>query len=350
MNFSKLLCLVLVYSEQFGQVLAAGTPECEGDSTNGKTVQCRGKTGEAVKLKVSGAVSEPVVWHKGPTTLDIDGIKLVKSGAKDAELTINTLAQADEAEYKAEKSSPEQKFNVQVVDCLGGITTPGLCKGRKGGSIKLGLSGGTGTTFSWKKGKTTIGAGQKYEGQVNKAILEIKNLDDEDEKEFMGGPSGSEDEKFSVQVAPVCQGDDTPCVGKVGRDLVLKVKGKADKDVTWTKNGKPVDKKCVKSGEKDSELTILNLVAADVGTYKATYGDNTESFAVSIPAGGGTKNNKEDNNSGGGSSSNNTSTDQVNFGDSKPKPEDGSGVGGLSYSPALLVTVTLVHLLLQLAA
>ncbi|KAM9819606.1 uncharacterized protein ACBT44_009335 [Syngnathus typhle] len=336
MNFSKLLCLVLVYSEQFGQVLAAETPVCNG-KTDDSTVQCRGKKGGAVKLKIKASVdaaNSNVEWHKDGSALTIDGNKLVKSGGKDEELTINTLAETDKGEYKATKISPEEKFEVQVVDCLGGITTPALCQGKPGGSIELGLSGQTGTTFSWKKGTDTnaITADKKKYGPVTEAILEVKNLDDEgDDVEFTGGPTGSENEKFSVQVADCFGATGTvECPGKLGEKLLkLRISDTVTGTVTWEKVGGDLPVGNQKVGAKDVGLKLEALKAADVGTYKATYDtSNTVLFAVSVPDESGTSEGK------------------------KPteKPKEGSGVGGLSYSPALLVTVTLVHLLLQLAA
>ncbi|XP_049577158.1 uncharacterized protein [Syngnathus scovelli] len=325
MNFSKLLCLVLVYSQQLGQVLANETPECNGNIA-GTAVPCNGKKGGALQLKVTGGLSntETVAkWQKG--TGDIAAGNKYTMAGKD--LTIKTLDVPDEGEYKATNVSPEEKFEVKVVDCLGSKTsTPAMCKGKKGDSIKLGLSDGTVSSISWKKGTEKITADTtKYPGGVTEATLTIKNLDDEDEAKFTGGTNG-EGESFSVQVAPVCLSSDASCVGKLSRDLVLKVEGPVGAKVTWEKDDTPLtDQRYVKSGTNDKELMIPNLVAPDAGTYKAKYGENTVPFTVSIPGPGGSSTTK------------------------KPTTTSGSG-SVLSYSPALLVTVTLVHLLLQLAA
>ncbi|XP_037105450.1 spore wall protein 1-like [Syngnathus acus] len=171
---------------------------------------------------------------------------------------------------------------------------------------------------------------------------------------------------FDVQVAPICTGNSaTPktCEGTLNKDLVLKVGSTATKKVVWKKDNKPLTGvKYVKSGTDDIKLRITNLVANDAGTYTASYNAaDEESFTVNIPgvsgtnAGGAKKESTENgkDNSGGGGSSN-SGTDQVNLGEGKGTGkgagDHGGGVGGLSYSPALLVTVTLVHLLLQLAA
>ncbi|XP_049576848.1 muscle M-line assembly protein unc-89-like [Syngnathus scovelli] len=358
MNFSKLLCLVLVYSQQLRQVLANETPECEG-KTDGNTVPCNGKKGGALKLKVTGGLSntETVAkWQKGTGDIATDN-KYTMAGK---DLTIKTLDVPDEGEYTAKNVSPEEKFQVKVVDCLGSKTsTPAVCKGKKGDSIKLGLSDGTVSSISWKKGTEKITANTtKYPGGVTEATLTINNLDDKDEAKFTGGANG-EGESFSVQVAPVCLSSDASCVGKLSRDLVLKVEGPVTGKVTWEKDDTPLtDQRYVKSGTNEKELMIPNLVAPDAGTYKAKYGANTVPFTVSIPEpkasdgttkkpapGGGTT--KKPATMGGGGGGNTTDTVVVH--DKNPGGGGGSG-SVLSYSPALLVTVTLVHLLLQLAA
>ncbi|KAM9817738.1 muscle M-line assembly protein unc-89-like [Syngnathus typhle] len=361
MNFSKLLCLVLVCSEQFGQVLATEqTEECKM-ADDGTAMTCKHKEGDTVKLTIAGAASDDVTWKKGITTISTQVNKIeLASSDKNKVLTIKTLAESDEGEYTASGGglTNSELFTVQVVPvCTAKQSETVTCKGKLAGELELKMDGGTGP-FEWYKDDTKISADvSKYDGSVEAATLTILNLDVNDEEEFKGSANG-ETFKFAVQVAPICTGSsETPkaCDGALNKDLVLKVGSTATKKVEWKKNNKPLNSdKYVKSGTDNIKLRITNLQAGDAGTYTATYTteDKKESFTVNIPAAGDTKNNKKDNNSGGGSSSNNTSTDQVNFGDSKPKPkpEDGSGVGGLSYSPALLVTVTLVHLLLQLAA
>ncbi|KAM9818651.1 uncharacterized protein ACBT44_008814 isoform 2-T4 [Syngnathus typhle] len=298
MNFSKLLCLVLVYSEQFGQVLAAAAETgavCNGNAA-GTAVTCKRKKGEDVTLKVTGTVTS---WKKGTDPVNTATAKY-EAKPSEKSLKIKALADDDEGEYTA---GGNEKFLVQAVDCLGDTNTAALCQGKPGGSIELGL---TGEGNSWKKAGGAITAnGGKY-GPVTEAILKINNLDDNDEAEFTGGPSTSEDEKFSVQ----------------GKEEV---------------------------GEKREGLKLPGLTAADVGTYTATYNGKTVSFAVSVPGvsgistgGGGPK---KPQGGGGGSSINST-----DLGGGGGSGGDGSGGGILSYSPALLVTVTLVHLLLQLAA
>ncbi|XP_037105281.1 uncharacterized protein LOC119121603 [Syngnathus acus] len=289
MNFSKLLCLVLVCSEPFGQVLAE-TPGCKV-KTSGTAVQCRGKKGGVVKLEVTGTVpsGEPdVTWHKddGPS-LTSDGIKYKITGIKNINLEILNLAEDDKGEYKSKGITPVEEFKVQVVDCLGGKTSEpaGLCQGKPGGSIKLGLSDdGSGTSLSWKKGTDTIAiSGDKY-GPVNEATLMIKNLDDADEKEFTGGPTGSE-EKFSVQVADCFGAAGTvQCQGKLNEALKLRISDAVSgSKVVWTKEEGVVPASSQKLGTKDEGLKFPSLAPADAGTYKATYGGNTVSFAVRIP-------------------------------------------------------------------
>ncbi|XP_049576217.1 uncharacterized protein [Syngnathus scovelli] len=262
-------------------------------------------------------------------------------------LTILNLEEGDEGEYTA-STSPAQKFQVQVVDCIGSSTaaTPGLCQGKPGGRIKLALSDGTASPIAWKKATDKITANNsKYPGGVDKATLTIKNLDDEDEAKFTGGANG-EGEHFSVQVAD-CFGGDTgttvTCEGKQGKDLKLRISGSVTSgSVTWAKVDGTFPGGCEKPGPKDEGLQLKTLTAPDAGTYKATYDGKTVSFTVSIPGGGG-------GGGGGGGRGNTTDTVVVR---TKPRDENGQGGGGsvLSYSPALLVTVTLVHLLLQLAA
>ncbi|XP_037105294.1 uncharacterized protein LOC119121608 [Syngnathus acus] len=353
MNFSKLLCLVLVCSEPFGQVLAAEQTGETCTGTAGTTVTCKRKKDETVKLTIAGTANNPVRWKKGTTTISAQAAKYELDGDKNKILTILNLKEGDEETYTAEGTSPVEKFQVQVVDCLGGKTSEpaGLCQGKPGGSIKLGLSDdGSGTSLSWKKGTDTIAiSGDKY-GPVNEATLMIKNLDDADEKEFTGGPTGSE-EKFSVQVADCFGATGTvQCQGKLNEALKLRISDAVSgSKVVWTKEEGVVPASSQKLGTKDEGLKFPSLAPADAGTYKATYGGNTVSFAVRIPDTKGTSEsdtkkesteNGKDNSGGGGSS--NSGTDQVNL-------DKGNG-GGLSYSPALLVTVTLVHLLLQLAA
>ncbi|KAM9818648.1 uncharacterized protein LOC133151272 [Syngnathus typhle] len=344
MNFSKLLCLVLVYSEQFGQVLAAAAETgavCNGNAA-GTAVTCKRKKGEDVTLKVTGTVTS---WKKGTDPVNTATAKY-EAKPSEKSLKIKALADDDEGEYTA---GGNEKFLVQAVDCLGDTNTAALCQGKPGGSIELGL---TGEGNSWKKAGGAITAnGGKY-GPVTEAILKINNLDDNDEAEFTGGPSTSEDEKFSVQVAD-CFGtaaDNVECKAELGQKLKLRISDTVTgSEVKWEKQGGnlPVGKEEV--GEKREGLKLPGLTAADVGTYTATYNGKTVSFAVSVPGvsgistgGGGPK---KPQGGGGGSSINST-----DLGGGGGSGGDGSGGGILSYSPALLVTVTLVHLLLQLAA
>ncbi|KAM9818652.1 uncharacterized protein LOC133151273 [Syngnathus typhle] len=331
MNFSKLLCLVLVYSEQFGQVLAAAAHTgavCTGGNT---PVTCKRKKGQDVKLKVTGAGT--ITWKKGGVPVEKTNPKYEVDDSENS-LKIKTLAEDDEGEYTAGGTSPEQKFQVQAVDCLGGKSPDpaGLCQGKPGGIIKLGLTQGDAFPLAWKKaGRKIVDNTNKYDG-LEAATLTINNLDDEgDDAEFTGGTNG-DGEKFSVQVADCFGATGTvKCPGKLGKKLKLRISAAvAGSEVKWEKEGGnlPVDKKEV--GEKHEGLKLPGLTAADVGTYKATYNSNkvVVSFAVSVPDESGTSEDKK----------------------ATEKPKEGSGVGGLSYSPALLVTVTLVHLLLQLAA
>ncbi|XP_061129518.1 uncharacterized protein LOC133150912 [Syngnathus typhle] len=260
-----------------------------------------------------------------------------------------TLAEGDEGTYTADGTSPVEKFQVQVVPVCTGQATKVTCMGKLGGELDLTMDSGT-TPFKWHKDTTEIVASEKY-GAIDAMTLTIKSLDDDDEKEFKGTSTDKIARVFGVQVANCLGAKGTvPCQAKLNEALKLGISDTVSDTVTWVKVDGQLPANNLKVGANDVGLKLKDLKAADVGTYKATYNSDMEVFfAVSVPAGGDTKNNKKDN-SGGGSSSNNTSTDQVNFGESKPKPEDGSGVGGLSYSPALLVTVTLVHLLLQLAA
>ncbi|KAM9819359.1 uncharacterized protein LOC133151733 [Syngnathus typhle] len=329
MNFSKLLCLVLACSEQFGQVLAAAqtTEDCTGEDN--KTVTCNRKKGQDVTLKVTGTVTS---WKKGTDEVNKESPKY-EVNAVEKSLKIKELADGDEGTYTADGSSPEQKFQVQAVDCLGDENTPSLCQGKPGGSIRLGLSKANPTPpLGWKKEGTKISPNTDKYDKVDAATLKILNLDDDDEKEFMGGTTEAEDEKFSVQVADCFGATGTvKCPGKLGTKLKLRISAAvAGSEVKWEKEGGNLPVGNLKVGANDVGLKLEALTPADVGTYKATYNSNkvVVSFAVSVPGESG------------------TSEDQ------KPteKPKDGSGVGGLSYSPALLVTVTLVHLLLQLAA
>nr|XP_049577300.1 uncharacterized protein LOC125969385 [Syngnathus scovelli] len=197
MNFSKLLCLVLVYSQQFGQVLTAvqTSEDCQG--TAGSTVTCKRKKGEKVSLTISTGATN-TKWMKG--TVDITAETDKREISDDVKkLTILNLAEGDEGEYTA-GTSPEEKFQVQVVDCIGGnsAATPGLCQGKPGGRIKLALSDGTVSSIAWKKAMEKITANNKYPGGVDKATLTIMDLDDTDEAKFTGGQSG-DGEHFSVQ-------------------------------------------------------------------------------------------------------------------------------------------------------
>ncbi|XP_049577157.1 uncharacterized protein [Syngnathus scovelli] len=330
MNFSKLLCLVLVYSQQLGQVLANETPECEG-KTDGNAVPCNGKKGGALKLKVKKTIAstEPdVTWEKD-AALESD-TKYKIDGVKNINLEIRSLDVPDEGEYKA-KVSPEEKFQVKVVDCLGGTSaSPAMCQGKLGGIIKLGLSDGTVDSISWKKGTGDVVAGEKYQGPVNEATLTIKDLDNDDEAKFTGG-ANSKEEHFSVQVADCFgggAGKTVECNGKQGKNLKLRISGSVTgNSVTWAKEGGELPDGHDKKGTKDEGLILNSLTAPDAGTYTATYAPSvTESFTVKI------------------------AEPKASDGTTKKAPTTSGGGGGLSYSPALLVTVTLVHLLLQLAA
>ncbi|XP_037105267.1 S-layer-related protein-like [Syngnathus acus] len=187
----------------------------------------------------------------------------------------------------------------------------------------------------------------------------IKNLDVDDETEFSGGVTGAM-EKFSVQVADCfgATGSNVACQGELTKALKLRISAAVSgSNVKWEKEGGKLPASSKKVGTNDVGLKLTALTPADAGTYKATYDGNTVSFAVRIPglSGNGESDTKKEStengkdNSGGGGSSN-SGTDQVNLGEGKGTGAgDHGGVGGLSYSPALLVTVTLVHLLLQLA-
>ncbi|XP_037105333.1 uncharacterized protein LOC119121673 [Syngnathus acus] len=424
MNFSKLLCLVLVYSEQFGQVLATVQTGKDCKGTADATVTCKRKKDETVKLTIAGTANNPVRWKKGTTTISAQAAKYELDGDKNKILTILNLKEGDEETYTAEGTSPVEKFQVQVVDCLGGKSTKpaGLCQGKPGGSIRLGLSDATGSSLSWMKDGTAITTGDKYDGPVNAATLKIKDLDDGDEKEFTGGITGAM-EKFIVQVAD-CFGDTgtVQCQGKLNEALKLRISAAVSGTVTWEKVDGQLPSNNQKVGTNNVGLKLAPLTAADAGTYKATYDSKDVSFTVRIPgefdvagrsthwyesrkaltrkhfafhwqwkptnkqahsaalfvlqtalavlrakvcdtgAGGGdtkkesTENGKDNSGGGGGGGggSSNSGTDQVNLGEGKGTGkgagDHGGGGGGLSYSPALLVTVTLVHLLLQLAA
>ncbi|XP_061129652.1 uncharacterized protein LOC133150985 isoform X1 [Syngnathus typhle] len=273
-------------------VLAAETPVCNGNSDGSTTVQCRGKKGGAVQLKVTGTVpgDKPGVdWHKGDeaTKLNSDNTKYKITGSKNIELEILNLAETDEGKYEAKEIPQPEKFEVQVVDCLGKTSEPALCQGKPGGSIELGLSDGTVSPLAWKKGtvKITINA-TKYDGPVTEAILKILNLNDEDEADFTGGTNG-DGEKFSVQVADCFGATGTvQCPGKLGEKLKLRISGSvtgADK-VIWTKEGGELPSSSKKVGDKNEGLKLKDLKAADAGTYKATYDtSNTVLFVVSVP-------------------------------------------------------------------
>ncbi|XP_049576215.1 uncharacterized protein [Syngnathus scovelli] len=353
MNFSKLLCLVLVYSQQLGQVLVEEIKECEA-KTPGTPVPCNGKKGGARKLKVKKtiATNEPDVKWEKDAALESDNTKYKIDGGKKETLEILSLDVPDEGEYTAKNISPEEKFQVKVVDCLGGKTaSPGLCQGKLGGIIKLGLSDGTVDSISWKKGTGDLSAdNSKYPGGVDKATLTIKNLDDEDEAKFTGGANG-EGEHFSVQVADCFgggAGKTVECNGKQGKNLKLRISGSVTSgSVTWAKEGGELPDGHDKKGTKDEGLQLKTLAPPDAGTYTATYAPSvTESFTVKIAepkASDGTTKKAPTTGGGGGDT-----TDKVIVHDKKP--DGGSGSSVLSYSPALLVTVTLMHLLLQLAA
>nr|XP_049576216.1 uncharacterized protein LOC125968822 [Syngnathus scovelli] len=401
MNFSKLLCLVLVYSQQFGQVLTAvqTSEDCQG--TAGSTVTCKRKKGDTVKLKI--AASSNTKWMKGTITItnEVDKREIsvdVKT------LTIKTLAEGDEGEYTA-STSPEEKFQVQVVPvCEGSQIQKPTCKGKLGGELELKISINASGDVSWKKGKTPIPkTTEKYTlGTTNNVPLTIKDLKADDEGEYTASGGGlTKPEVFTVQVATICTGSSSSpkaCVGTLNKDLVLKVGSPATQKVDWKKDGSPVSgDKYVKSGTDDIALRITNLAAGDAGTYTAAYDKNTadtkETFTVSFPSEFDVaqstrwyetrkaltrkhfafhwqwKLTKKLAHSAAlfplqsalavlrAKVCGKFKRCQLTFSNChspihirKPRDENGHGGSVLSYSPALLVTVTLVHLLLQLAA
>ncbi|XP_037095165.1 uncharacterized protein LOC119115089 [Syngnathus acus] len=350
MNFSKLLCLVLVYIEQFGRAL-----ECKGVQDGSK--DCEGKQDEQVKLIIQDTENADTTWLKGLSPVSTQANKYtIVNDPQPKSLTILSLEEADEGTYKAAYGDPvkSESFNVKVIPVCKGSSTKTKCKGKSGGKLTLEAIGIPGP-ITWVKGSTTITeSGTKY-GPVNQSTLLIKELAELDQADYKATGTGSSAQEFAVQVAPVYMGSTEtpkPCVGNLDRDIVLKIGGSvSNKEVVWTKGDVTLTGvKYVKSGNDESVLKITNLAANDAGEYKAVYNDPevTEIFILEVksvtpdndkaPPGGGTKKPSDD----GG-------TKKPSDGGGPKKPRSGGG-GNLSYSPALLVTVILVHLLLQLAA
>ncbi|KAM9813204.1 uncharacterized protein ACBT44_012075 [Syngnathus typhle] len=239
---------------------------------------------------------------------------------------INNLDDTDEGLYTVE--TPESKFAVQVADCFG-QTSSVTCKGDRSGKLKLRVSDTATGPVVWMKGSTPLtGEDPKYakSGPHNEGLT-IQSLDVSDEESYTAKyNSPSVTQVFNVKVFGVC---------KTNGDCLVKKNGKVrlefgDPKATWKHDDNPVTGS--RFTPSAGNLEIQDLQDSDLGTYKAMNGVSVKkTIQLKFPAVAGS-----------------------NPQDSKPrdvegKPGDGSGC--LSYSPALLVTVvTLMHLLLQLAA
>ncbi|KAM9819551.1 uncharacterized protein ACBT44_009303 [Syngnathus typhle] len=272
MNFAKLLWLVLVYSEQFGQVLAEDQigEDCKM-AVDGTAVTCKPRKGQKVKLTITGPATTNVEWKKGTTPISAQAEKYELHNDNHKILTILDLAEGDEGTYTA-NLSPEQKFQVQVVPVCTGQATKVTCVGKLGGELDLKMGGRT-APFKWHKVDTEItqANSNKY-GGVIKDTLTIKSLDNDDEKDFKGTGTGGPAQEFSVQVANCLGATGTvPCQAKLNEPLKLGISDTVSDTVTWVKVDGQLPANNLKVGANDVGLKLKDLKAADVGTYKATY-------------------------------------------------------------------------------
>ncbi|XP_049581154.1 uncharacterized protein [Syngnathus scovelli] len=275
--------------------------------------------------------------------------------------------------------------NAQVTPCdHDGTTTDKKCQGKRGGTVALKAHGTSTGPVKWKKEASpqpieiTPTKGEYEKNEPNDAVLKILNLKGTSEGKYMTSGGGiSPAQNFIVEVAD-CFGaaTDVTCDGKPNGELWLKAIGANTATVTWKKEGTPptvienIADKYQKTGAHDSTLKILKLDEDTKGTYEATEGGITptsQKFKVQVPAtsanaGEGNSgvsatndSNVVSGSSGGKGNSGVSATNDSNVVSNNKGSGDGgnggrSGSGnGLSYSPALLVIVTLVQLLLQLA-